>query len=145
MAQGFGSAGARQVREAAPNGSSTGAGAAAKAVAEDFSTLVRAEIELAKAEVTEPIKAKATGIGMFATAGVLGWLGLQGVLITLALVIAIWLPVWAGALIVTGVLLLAAGILALVGKRKVAKPVKLNTTKQNVEEDVEWTKEHLPR
>jgi hypothetical protein len=153
MAQLPGGAHASQVTDATGNGHrrlsdgrvAMGAGPAAKAVAEDISTLLRAEIDLAKAEVTEPIKAKATGIGLFAGAGVLGWLGIQGLLITLALVLAIWLPLWAGAAIVTGVLLVGAAGLALVGKKKLAVPVSLEATKQNVEEDVEWTKSHLGR
>ena len=121
-----------------------GVGAAGKAVAEDLSALVKAEIALAKAEVADGLKAKGAGAGAFAAAAVLGWLGLQGILITLGFVIAIWLPGWAAALIVTGVLLLGAGIAALVGRRKMAVPVSLDTTKSNVTEDVAVAKSHLP-
>lgn len=121
-----------------------GSGAAAKAVAEDVSDLVRAEIELAKAELAHGAKAKATGLGMLAGAGVAGWLGLQGLLITLALLLALVLPMWAAALIVTGVLLAGAAALALIGRRKLAVPVSLETTRNNVEEDVAWAKAHLP-
>ena len=122
-----------------------GVGAAGKAVAEDLSALVKAEIALAKAELSEGAKAKAMGAGAFGAAGVMGWLGLQGLLITLGFVLAIWLPGWAAALIVTAILLLGAGIAAMVGKRKMATPVSLDTTKANVEEDVAWTKSHLKR
>ena len=120
-----------------------GVGAAGKAVAEDISALVKAEIALAKAELSDGVKAKAMGAGAFTAAGVLGWLGLQGLLITLGFVLAIWLQAWAAALVVTVLLLLAAGIAAMVGKRKIATPVSLDTTKANVEEDVAWTKSHL--
>jgi uncharacterized membrane protein YqjE len=122
-----------------------GAGAAAKAVAEDASALVRAEIELAKAELTASVSQKAAGVGMLVGAGVLAWLGIQGLLITIAFALALVLPGWAAAAIVTGVLLLIGGILALVGKRKLATPVSLDTTKANVEEDVAWTKQHLAK
>jgi len=122
-----------------------GVGAAGKAVAEDVSELVKAEIALAKAEVSEGVKAKAAGAGAFGAAGVLGWLGLQGLLITIGFLLALVLPGWAAAAIVTGVLLLGAGIAALVGKRKMATPVSLDTTKANVEEDVAWTKQHLAK
>ncbi|HVM15169.1 MAG TPA: phage holin family protein [Egibacteraceae bacterium] len=122
-----------------------GAGAAAKAVAEDASALVRAEIELAKAELAASVKPKATGAGLLVGAGVFGWLALQGLLITAALVLALVLPAWAAALIVSGVLLLLGGGLALAGKRKLATPVSLDITKHNVEEDVAWTKSHLAR
>lgn len=122
-----------------------GAGAAAKAVAEDASALVRAEIDLAKAEIAASVKPKATGIGLLAGAGVLAWLGVQGLLITAALALAIVLPGWAAALVVTVVLLAAGGVLGLVGKRKLATPVSLDTTKRNVEEDVAWAKSHLSK
>ena len=122
-----------------------GAGAAAKSVAEDASALIRAELELAKAELAASAKAKATGAGLLAGAGVFGWLGLQGLLVTLALVLALVLPAWAAALIVTAALLAVAGVLGLVGKGKLATPVSLDTTKHNVQEDVEWTKSHLAK
>ena len=122
-----------------------GVGAAGKAVAEDISALVKAELALAKAELSDGVKAKAVGAGAFGAAGILGWLGLQGLLITLGFVLALWLPGWAAALIVTALLLIGAGIAALVGKRKMATPVSLDTTKAQVEEDVAWTKSHLKR
>jgi uncharacterized membrane protein YqjE len=122
-----------------------GVGAAGKAVAEDISALVKAEIALAKAELSEGAKAKAVGAGAFAGAGIMGWLGLQGLLITLGFVLALWVPAWAAALIVTGVLLVGAAIAALVGRSKITTPVSLDTTKANVEEDVAWTKSHLKR
>lgn len=122
-----------------------GAGAAAKAVAEDASALIRAEIDLAKAELGASVKPKAAGAGLLVGAGVLAWLGVQGLLITAALALAVVLPGWAAALVVTVVLLAAGGVLGLVGKRKLATPVSLDTTKQNVEEDVAWAKSHLTR
>lgn len=122
-----------------------GVGAAGKAVAEDVSALIKAEIALAKAELAAPVKAKAAGAGAFAAAGMLGWLGLQGVLITIGFALALVVPGWLAALIVTAVLLLAAAITAMVAKRKIATPVSLDTTKANVEEDVAWTKSHLAK
>ena len=121
-----------------------GVGAAGKAVAEDISTLVKAEIALAKAEVTDGLKAKGIGAGAFVVAAVMGWLALQGLLITAGFALALVVPGWAAAAIVTGVLLLVMLIAALVGKKKIATPVSLDTTKANVEEDVAWTKSHLP-
>ena len=121
-----------------------GVGAAGKAVAEDISALVKAEIALAKAEVTDGIKGKAVGAGAFVAAGIVGWLALQGLLITAGFALALVVPAWAAAAIVTIVLLLIALIAALIGKRKIATPVSLDTTKANVEEDVAWTKSHLP-
>ena len=118
---------------------------AARAVIEDATALIRAEIALAKAEAQRAIRAKATGAGLLAGAGILGWLGLQGLLITIAFgLAAAGLPGWAAAGIVTLVLLLIAGVLALLGRGRLQEPLTLETTKQNVEEDVALTKSHLP-
>jgi len=122
-----------------------GPGAAAKAVAEDASALVRAEIALAKAELQSALAKKAAGAGMLVGAAVAGWLGLQGVLITVGFVLsAVGLPGWAAAAIVSGALLLVTALLALLGKRRMEAKVSLETTKQSVERDVALTKSRLP-
>ena len=122
-----------------------GVGAAGKRVAEDMSALVEAHVALAKAELQEGIKAKGAGAGAFGAAGAMGWLGLQGLFITLGFVLAIWLQAWAAAAIVTGLLLLLAGMAALVGRAKMRTPVSLDQTKANLTEDVAVVKSHLPR
>jgi hypothetical protein len=116
---------------------------AAKAVLKDTAELIRAEIALAKAEVEQSIREKVAGAGLLVGAGALAWLGVQGVLIALALALALVLPGWAAALIVSSVLLLAGAVLGLLGKRRLAAKLSLATTRQNVEEDVTWTKSHL--
>ncbi|CAN5446703.1 hypothetical protein BH23ACT6_BH23ACT6_03580 [soil metagenome] len=87
----------------------------------DLSSIVRSEVELAKVEIKNDITHARKGAGMFAGAGVLGAYGFGLLLLGLAWVIAIWLPVWAGLLIVAGVLFLIAGILALIGKGQIGK------------------------
>ena len=84
----------------------------------DVQGLVKSEIALAKAEVQQ-------GAGLLGAAAFVGLIGLIFLFHTLAQVIAIWLPVWAGYLIVTAVLLIVAAVLGLVGKSALqkAKPV----------------------
>lgn len=120
-----------------------GVGAAGKAVAEDLSALIKAEIALAKAELSGGAKDKAAGAGAFVAAAILGWLALQGLLITAGFALALVVPAWLAALIVSVVLLLIAGVAAMIGKGKIKTPVSLETTRANVEEDVAWTKSHL--
>jgi len=89
---------------------------------QDVSTIVRSEITLAKAEITADAKQAGKGAGMFAGAGVMGFLGV--VLLLFAVVyglVAAGLPVWLSFLIVAVVLFVVAGILALVGKKAVKK------------------------
>lgn len=83
----------------------------------DVQHIVRGEIALAKAEVSGQAKVMGKGVGLLAGAGVLGFLGVIFLLHTLARVIAIWLPVWAGYGIVTLVVLIVAGVLGLLGKK----------------------------
>lgn len=87
----------------------------------DVSQIMRGEIELAKAEIKEDVTHAGKGAGMFAGAALFGLYGLGLLWLGLAAVIAIWLPWWAGLLIMAGVLFLVAGVLALIGKGQVTK------------------------
>ena len=90
-------------------------------VTEDFSVIVRKEIQLAKTELSAQVGTAGKGIGMLAGAGVVALYGLGLLFITLSLVIAIWLPAWAGFLIVTVVLFIVAAVLAMIGRKALAQ------------------------
>lgn len=140
--------GAHDARQQAAEGNGgsargTGLGSAARAVAEDVTALVRAEIDLAKAELMEGVRAKATGMGLLVGTGVLAWLGAQGLLITAGLALALVMPGWAAALIVSVVLLLVGGILALVARRKLQAPVGVSAAKEQAQQDVDWAKQRI--
>jgi VIT1/CCC1 family predicted Fe2+/Mn2+ transporter len=83
--------------------------------------LIRSELRLAQAEVTEKGKRAGIGLGMFSAAGLLGFFGVAVLLATFVLLLDLVLPAWAAALIVAAVLLAAAGVAALLGKKKVAE------------------------
>lgn len=87
----------------------------------DVEGIVRSEIALAKAEMAAGAKSMGMGAGLLGGAAFLGLLALIFVFHTIVAVIAIWLPEWAGYLIVTGFLLLITGILALLGKNALSK------------------------
>ncbi len=122
-----------------------GPGPAAKAVAEDLSALLKAEVALARAELVAGVTPKLRGAALLAAAAVLV-VGASLVLLAAAvLLVALVLPEWAAALVVALVLLLAAGGLALVGRKSLAAgSLSMETTKHNVEEDLSWAKAHLP-
>jgi hypothetical protein len=90
----------------------------------DLQGIVRGEIDLAKAEMTAGAKVMGKGAGLLAGAAFLGVFGLLFLFHTLARVLAVWLPVWAGYLIVTVVLFVVAAVLGLVGRKALqeAKP-----------------------
>src|SRR4051812_19958714 len=91
---------------------------------QDISTLVRSEIALAKAEVSVQFKKAGMGGGLLAAAGVVAFYSVYFIFITIAEGIqALGLSRWLSFLIVTVFMLLVAGILAMLGVRKM-KTVK---------------------
>ncbi|HEY6235605.1 MAG TPA: phage holin family protein [Candidatus Elarobacter sp.] len=109
---------------------------------DEISTLVRQEIALAKVEIAEKTKPAIASAGMFGGTALLS-LGAFGALTTfLIALIALWVPVWASALIVTVVYGIVAFVLAQTGKKKLheAAPLVPEQTAQTVKEDIEWAK-----
>jgi len=90
---------------------------------EQLSRLVRDEIALAKAELTEKGKHAGIGVGLFGGGGVLALYGVGAMIATLIIVLNLFLPLWLAALIVTVVLFAGAGILGLLGKKQVTQAV----------------------
>jgi len=90
---------------------------------DQITTLVRNEIALAKAELTEKGKHAGIGVGLFGGGGVLALYGVGALIATLIIVLGLMMPLWLAALIVTVVLFLVAGILALLGKKQVTRAV----------------------
>ena len=90
----------------------------------DLEGIVRGEIALAKAEVTDGAKVLGKGAGLLAGAGFLAVIGFVFLLHSAAWGISTWLPVWAGYLIVAVVVLIVGAILGLMGKKALdnAKP-----------------------
>jgi uncharacterized membrane protein YqjE len=109
---------------------------------EQLTTLVRDEIALAKAELTEKAKHAGIGVGLFGGGGVLAFYGVGVLIATLVLVLNIWLWAWLSALIVTVVLFVVAGILALIGKNQVSKaaPPEPKAAIASVKADVDEVK-----
>ncbi|NLG23481.1 MAG: phage holin family protein [Actinomycetales bacterium] len=88
----------------------------------DLSTLVRGEIELAKSEVTESVNRAGKGGVAMAIAGVLALYALGLLFFAAAWGIeAAGLPLWAGLLIVAGVILLVVGGLVFFGLKEFKK------------------------
>jgi uncharacterized membrane protein YqjE len=117
-----------------------------KHLSDDLSTLVvRQELKLAQAEMTEKGKKAGIGAGLFGGAGIVGVLTL-GTLT--ACVVGLLAPpwIWVAALIMTVVYGALAGVLALTGKKRMseATPPVPEQTVETVKEDVQWAKTQLP-
>jgi uncharacterized membrane protein YqjE len=119
-----------------------GVGDLVKELSSQVSTLVRQEVELAKAEVGEKGKKAGVGAGMFGGAGAAALLMFGSLTAFLILVLDLAMPAWAAALIVTGLWAAVAGVLALQGRKKMQEmgnPVPKQTI-ETVKEDIEWAK-----
>ena len=102
-------------------------------VTTDLSTLLRQEVELAKAELTQSAKRAGKGAGMFGGATFAAYMGI------LFLSIALW---WAlgnaighgwSALVVAVLWLVVAGVLALLGRKEIAAIRGLRRTTETVQ------------
>jgi uncharacterized membrane protein YqjE len=117
-----------------------------KQLSDDMSTLVRQELKLAQAEMTEKGKRAGIGLGMFGVAGVIGFVALLTFTACIVAALATGMAVWLAALIVTVVYAAVAGGLAFLGRERVAEatPPVPEQTMQTVKEDVQWAKTQLP-
>ena len=113
-----------------------------KELSEQTSTLVRQELDLAKAEMSEKGKQAGLGAGMFGGAGLFGLLALIALTACLVMALDRVMVDWLAALVVTAVYAAIAGALALQGRNKVreAAPAVPEQTRDTLKEDVEWAK-----
>ncbi|MDQ6790889.1 MAG: phage holin family protein [Candidatus Dormibacteraeota bacterium] len=113
-----------------------------KQLAEETSMLVRQEIELAKAEMTQKGKRAGLGLGQLGGAGLVALYALGALTACFIAALALLVPVWAAALIVTIVYGIVAGVLAMIGRRQLQQstPLAPEKTQQTIKEDIEWVK-----
>lgn len=114
-----------------------------KQLSEQSTMLVRQEIELAKAELALKGKQAGMGAGMFGGAGMVGFYAFGALTACVILALATAVTGWLAALIVAAIYGAVAGVLALMGKKKVKQgvPPLPEQTVESVKEDVEWTKQ----
>ena len=113
-----------------------------KQLSQETTTLVKQELELAKAEMAEKGRKAGPGLGMWGAAGVVGLAALGALTAFFILALDGVLPNWAAALIVAAVYGAIAAFLYMRGKNRVqeATPVKPEQTIETLKEDVEWAK-----
>ncbi|HXO25958.1 MAG TPA: phage holin family protein [Thermoanaerobaculia bacterium] len=103
--------------------------AEARALGEDFR---RSGAELAR------------GLALLGGAAALGFWTLGALVLTLIAVLAIWLPPWAAALIVTALFAGAAGLLALLGIRRLQRfESPAESIRQRVSDHLDWWNHRL--
>jgi hypothetical protein len=116
-------------------------------LSDEVSTLIRDELRLAQAEMTQKTKRAGVGAGLFGGSGLVAVYGI-GALVTAAILgLAVAVDPWLAALIVGVVLLAIAGVLALVAKRNVsaATPPVPEQAISELKADVKTVKESASR
>lgn len=113
-----------------------------KQLANETTTLVRQELDLAKAEMREKAGKAGPGIGMWGAAGITALLALGSLTAFVILALDGVMPNWLAALIVGLVYAAVAGVLYVRGKQRVEEagsPMPEKTI-ESVKEDVQWAK-----
>ena len=113
-----------------------------KQLAGQTSTLVRQEIDLAKAEMSQKAGVAGQGAGLLGGAAAVGLLAAGALTACLILALTEVVPDWLAALIVALVMGATAAVLALQGRNRIraATPPVPEQTVETVKEDVEWAK-----
>jgi len=122
-------------------------GAIIKDLTADFSMLFRSEIALLKLELKDTATQLGGGAAMFAGSLVFALLGVAFLFVTVVLgLVALGVPAWLSALIITVLLFLGAGVLAMMGRKKFAQ-VKFVPTEsvEQIKTDIETIKADISR
>jgi uncharacterized membrane protein YqjE len=110
-------------------------------VSNDFATLMKQEVELAKVELKQELTKAGKGAGMLGGAGLSGWFVLLFLSLALVFLLDNWLPVEVAALLTALLWAVIAAVLAAVGRKKLkeANP-ELPKTQQTLKEDAQWAR-----
>lgn len=118
---------------------------AVKTLGSDLSHIFKSEISSAKAELQDSISKMGKGAGLFGGAGLIGIFAAEFLLLALMFgLIATGLRAWLAALIVGVILLVGAGVLAMMGKKNVADAAGApSRTADRIKEDAATIKEDV--
>jgi hypothetical protein len=111
-----------------------------KSAVRDAQELVQGEIQLARAEFRQELRSAMAAVTALATAAVAGVVGLVFLLTAAARFMAVGLewPIWAGFAVVGVGLALAAAVLAVMGKRRLAVERRMPLTMETLKENMQW-------
>jgi len=122
--------------------SELGTGELVKQIGARAEVLLHKQIELAKVELKHDLKKEATAVGGLGVSAVLAIISVTLLLVTGALALSLVLPAWAAGLIVSGVVIVATLIVAMISwKKRISTPMA--RTRETLTEDVRWAKERL--
>jgi uncharacterized membrane protein YqjE len=110
----------------------------------DMSTLVRQELELAKAETMQKVSQATRSIIMMVAGGLLAYAGLIAIVIAAAIALGSLMPYWLSSLIVGLVVVAIGGILVMSGRSSLANlSLVPENTVETLKQDAQWAKEQI--
>jgi uncharacterized membrane protein YqjE len=126
----------------APGGEDRSLGELLGDIANNMTTLVKDELELAKTEAKQEAAKAGKGAGLLGGAGVTGHLALLFGSLALMYLLDTWMHTALAALIVTVIWAIVAAVLAQKGRKELkGLNPKLETTQRTIKEDVQWAKQ----
>jgi Putative Actinobacterial Holin-X, holin superfamily III len=111
-----------------------------KAAISDAQQLIHSELALVKAEVRQEVSRIQVGVAAFAGAAIAAIVavGLLATTIAWALSEGFGWPAWAGFAIVTVLMIVVAGALAYIGRRRFAAQQTMPVTVETIKENAKW-------
>jgi uncharacterized membrane protein YqjE len=104
-------------------------------------TIIRSEVRLAKAEVTEEVIKAGRAAGMMAGGLVAAWFTAWFLLLAILFALATVIPMWGAALLLFVIMGVLTAILVTAGKKRLkAVHPKPEKTIETMKENVEWVK-----
>lgn len=115
-------------------------------LAQETTLLVRKEVELARAEMSEKVSEATTGVTSLAAGGAVAFCGLIFLLLSATYALALVMDAWLAALIVGVVtLVVGLGVLAAGRSKLSARNLQPRRTIQTLQEDTQWARAQIKR
>ncbi len=113
-------------------------------LAGETSTLIRQEVALAQAELTQKATKAGKNVGYLAVGGSIAFVGFQALIAALIIGLAYVIPAWAAALLV-GVIIVVAGAIFIVSALNSLKSMDAvpRQTVETIKEDGKWLKNQV--
>lgn len=125
-----------------PSGDDRSLGELLGDIANNLTTLVKQELDLAKTEAKQEAAKAGKGVGLLGGAEITGHLALLFLSLTVMFLLDTWMHTALAALIVTVIWAAVAAVLGMKGRKELQEfNPKLETTQQTLKEDVEWARQ----
>lgn len=113
-------------------------------LANETTTLIKQEVALAQAELTQKATTVGKNVGYLVAGGAVAYLALQAIVVAIIVGLAYFIPLWLSALIIGIVIGIIAAILisSALKNLKNVNPIPEKTV-ETLKEDAKWLKEQI--